>query len=65
MMAILSLILFVIQIILTIFAVRKQSETWNFQRMKYDPVCNCSSSTCLCSGVIQAGPFIEYARRLD
>ncbi len=64
MIAILSLILFVIQILLVIFAVRKQSETWNFQTTIYSPVCNHSSSTCVSSGVIQAGYFDRNARRL-
>ena len=62
--AILSLILFVIQINFTTFAVRKQSETWNFQTTIYNPVCTHSSSTCVSSGVMQAGIFNNYARRL-
>lgn len=64
MMAILSLILFVIQINFTIFAVRKQSETWNFQTTIYNPVCTHSCSTCVSSGVMQAGCFNRNARRL-
>lgn len=64
MMAILSLILFVIQIIFIIFAVRKQSETWNFQTTIYNPVCTHSSSTCVSSGMMQAGRFDRNARRL-
>lgn len=64
MMAILSIILFVIQINFTIFAVRKQSETWNFQTTIYSPVCIHSSSTCVSSGVMQAGHFNRNARRL-
>lgn len=33
-------------------------------RQQYSPVCNHSSSTCVSSGVMQAGHFNRNARRL-
>lgn len=66
MMGKMTLILFVIQIILIIFAVRNESGTWNFQTMIITPIEYCTSSTCVCSGARKVGAFFnQYVERLD